>query len=124
MFDHVEYGVSNIEAAEIFYASALAPLGWVQFDSDLTAACFGPHGGPVRLLISQCQKNLTLQKLHVAFEASTHDAVNAFFAAAVTSGGTGNGEPGLRPHYSPNYYAAFVFDPDGNNVEAVCRATS
>ena len=121
MFDHVEYGVSSIEAAEKFYVSALEPLGWVQFDSDMTCACFGPAGGPVRLLISQCPAGVTLQKLHVAFEASTQDAVEAFFASAVTSGGTSNGEPGLRPQYSPNYYAAFVLDPHGNNVEAVCR---
>jgi catechol 2,3-dioxygenase-like lactoylglutathione lyase family enzyme len=122
MFDHVEYGVLNIEAAEKFYVSALAPLGWVQFDSDMTSACLGPPGGPVRLLISQCEPNAALQKLHLAFEAPTHDAVKAFFDAAITSGGTSNGEPGLRPHYSPNYYAAFVLDPDGNNVEAVCRS--
>ena len=121
MFDHVEYGVSNIEAAEKFYVSALEPLGWVQFDSDMTCACFGPAGGPVRLLISQCPADATLQKLHVAFKASTKEAVDAFFASAVTSGGTSNGEPGLRPQYSPNYYAAFVLDPNGNNVEAVCR---
>jgi catechol 2,3-dioxygenase-like lactoylglutathione lyase family enzyme len=121
MFDHVEYCVSNIEAAEKFYASALAPLGWVQFDSDMTCACFGPPGGPTRLLISQSTTDAPLQKMHIAFEALTHDDVAAFFAAALQAGGTSNGEPGHRPQYSPNYYAAFVFDPDGNNIEAVCR---
>ncbi len=121
MFDHVEYGVQDIEAAERFYVAALAPLGWVQFDSDLTSACLGPPGGPVRLLIFKRQADSTLQKLHVAFEAPAREAVDAFHDAAVKAGGTSNGGPGLRPHYSPNYYAAFVFDPDGNNVEAVCR---
>ena len=60
--------------------------------------------------------------MHVAFTAQTRAAVDAFYAAAIAAGGTDNGPPGLRPHYHPNYYGAFVLDPDGRNVEAVCHA--
>ncbi len=62
--------------------------------------------------------------LHVAFAAKTRAAIDAFYAAALQAGGTDNGPPGLRPHYHANYYAAFVRDPDGNNIEAVCHAAT
>lgn len=123
MFDQVEYGVRNFEAAHTFYKAMLAPLGWVALDENIEAgiAGYGPVDGPVRMLLSRVTPDPALHRLHIAFEATTHAHVAAFYKAGIENGGVDNGVPGPRPEYHPNYYAAFVLDPDGNNIEAVCR---
>ncbi len=124
MFDHIEFDVRDFEACQRFYRSALAPLGWVRLFENPTssAAGYGPQGGPVRFLISRTTSAGSLHKLHVAFEAPTHSAVMAFYQGGIDGGGTDNGLPGIRTSYAPNYFAAFLLDPDGNNIEAVCRS--
>jgi catechol 2,3-dioxygenase-like lactoylglutathione lyase family enzyme len=118
MIDHVTANVSDFEAAKRFYEQALEPLGYsVQADFP-GAAGFGSGGeGPDFWIGSRKERGAT----HVAFRAANRAAVDRFYEAAVAAGGTDNGPPGLRPHYHESYYAAFVHDPDGNNVEAVCH---
>ena len=123
MFDHVEYGLRNFEAAHRFYKAVLAPLGWVALDENVAGgiAGYGPPKGPVRLLLSRLAPGQGAHRMHIAFEAATHADVAAFHAAGLAAGGVDNGAPGPRPDYHPNYYAAFLLDPDGHNIEAVCR---
>lgn len=133
MLDHMTFRTQNIERARRFYAAALAPLGYaVVFDQTFDGSRIvglscsppgeapvidtwlvngpSPHGGPAHTC-----------GCHLCWRAPNRAAVNAFHAAALAHGGTNNGPPGLRPLYHPNYYGAFVIDPDGNNVEAVCH---
>jgi catechol 2,3-dioxygenase-like lactoylglutathione lyase family enzyme len=118
MIDHVTANVSDIERAKRFYEQALGPLGYsmrVEFES---AAGFGAgEGMPDFWIGSSSERGAT----HVAFTASDRGSVDAFFEAAVAAGGKDNGTPGVREHYHESYYAAFVHDADGNNVEAVCH---
>jgi catechol 2,3-dioxygenase-like lactoylglutathione lyase family enzyme len=119
MIDHVGFGVSDYEASKAFYAKALAPLGiTLLMENPDTAAGFGYDGKPFFWL----RANLPAVQggLHVAF-AAEREGVRSFHAAALEAGGTDNGAPGPRPNYHPDYYAAFVLDPDGNNIEAVCH---
>ena len=118
MIDHVTANVSDFEAAKGFYQQALAPLGYsVQMEFD-GAAGFGTGEGISDFWIgSSPERGAT----HVAFRASDRATVDAFFEAAVAAGAKDNGTPGLRPHYHESYYAAFVHDVDGNNLEAVCH---
>jgi catechol 2,3-dioxygenase-like lactoylglutathione lyase family enzyme len=126
MIDHVGFPVSNYERSKAFYARALAPLGYVlvmevgahMTESRAPAAGFGVGGKPDFWIGGEGG----LQKpLHVAVQANDRATVDAFHKAALAAGGKDNGAPGLRPHYHPNYYAAFVFDLDGHNIEAVCH---
>jgi catechol 2,3-dioxygenase-like lactoylglutathione lyase family enzyme len=126
MIDHIGFPVSNYERAKAFYARALAPLGYtlvmeVGPDENATgyAAGFGAGGKPDFWIGEEGGLN---RRLHVAILAKDRAAVDAFYHAALAAGGKDNGAPGLRQHYHPNYYGAFVFDPDGHNVEAVCHA--
>jgi len=118
MFDHITFGVTNLGKSKTFYLQALHPLG-------VDVAMEGPYGvglGRNRkpsLWISETKERPA--HLHLAFVAETREQVDAFYAAAIAAGGKDNGAPGIRPHYHPNYYGAFVFDPDGHNVEAVCH---
>jgi catechol 2,3-dioxygenase-like lactoylglutathione lyase family enzyme len=118
MIDHVTANVSDFERAKRFYEQALEPLGYsvqVEFDG---AAGFGTGGGmPDFWIGSRAERGAT----HVAFGADDRATVDAFFEAAVAAGGKDNGAPGLRPHYGESYYAAYVHDPDGNNIEVVCH---
>lgn len=117
MFDHVGLRVKDLDSSKRFYTAALAPLGLsVQYE-DTAFVGFGPKGAPALWLMSKSEKG----GAHVALAAKDRAAVNAFYAAAIEAGGKDNGKPGLRTEYSPNYYGAFVTDPDGNNVEAVCH---
>jgi len=117
MYDHVGIKVRDLKASTTFYASALAPLGHVQGYDDKTSAGFGPEGAPALWLY---QSDLPAGPgTHIAFRASDRAAVERFYEAALKAGGRDNGAPGLRADYSPTYYAAFVIDLDGNNVEAV-----
>jgi catechol 2,3-dioxygenase-like lactoylglutathione lyase family enzyme len=125
MIDHVGFPVSDYARAKAFYEKALAPLGYtlimeVQQDAhDSPAAGFGTGGKPDFWIGGEGRLN---KAVHIALTARDRATVDAFHKAAMAAGGKDNGAPGLRPHYHPNYYAAFVFDPDGHNIEAVCHA--
>ncbi len=130
MLHHLSLGAVDIERALRFYDAVLAPLGYVRVWSDLRpgeqgqAVGYGTRGGGDRLAIKQVAEPVPqIPGFHVAFSASTPAAVRAFHAAALQAGGTDNGAPGLRPHYGPTYYAAFVVDPEGHRLEAVCKGT-
>ncbi|HEY4368248.1 MAG TPA: VOC family protein [Steroidobacteraceae bacterium] len=120
MIDHTGLSVSDFARAREFYVAALRPLGYgviMEFDQaaglgDLATLKpdFWIGGGTA-----------AHPPLHVAFRAADRDAVRKFYDAAIAAGGRDNGPPGLREHYHPNYYGAFVLDPDGNNIEAVCH---
>lgn len=118
MFDHLGFGVTDYEASKAFYLRALAPLG-------VTIGMEGPYGvglgqkGKPSLWLHQTSEKPA--HLHLAFAADSRQQVDEFYRAAMEAGGKDNGPPGLRPHYHPNYYGAFVIDPDGHNVEAVCH---
>jgi catechol 2,3-dioxygenase-like lactoylglutathione lyase family enzyme len=118
MFHHVQISVSDFAKTLRFYTSALAPLGFVpqHVDEAGRSAGFGPPGA-VALWIGVGSP--PSGPVHLAFTAKDPKAVAAFHAAAVKAGGKDNGAPGPRPDYSATYHAAFVFDPDGNNIEAV-----
>jgi catechol 2,3-dioxygenase-like lactoylglutathione lyase family enzyme len=121
VIDHIKIGVSDLERSRAFYAAALAPLGFSELgpsSADRHDFSFGPPGLD-DFAISTILP--VAPGLHVAFAAERRDQVEAFHAAALAAGGVDNGEPGLRPQYSPGYYSAFVLDPDGHNVEAVCH---
>lgn len=125
MLDHIGFPVTDFVRSRGFYAKALAPLGYrivtevrLSEDDEDGYAGFGndrPHFwiGTGKPLVG---------RLHIAFVAENRAAVRAFYEAALAAGGKDNGAPGLRPHYHENYYAAFVLDPDGHNIEAVCHA--
>jgi catechol 2,3-dioxygenase-like lactoylglutathione lyase family enzyme len=127
MIDHVGFPVSDYEKSKAFYAAALAPLGYVlvmevgQAENDDPAAGFGRDGKPDFWIGGEGGLNGVL---HVAIVAGDRATVDAFYRAAIAAGGVDNGPPGLRPHYHSNYYAAFVRDPDGHNVEAVCHRSA
>jgi catechol 2,3-dioxygenase-like lactoylglutathione lyase family enzyme len=117
MFDHVGLRVRDLEASARFYAAVLAPLGHVLGPRDEASAGFGPAGSPALWLHATEGAG---GGVHVAFKAANPDVVARFHAAGLEAGGRDNGGPGPRPDYGPTYYAAFLIDPDGNNVEAVC----
>lgn len=119
MIDHVTANISDFAQAKSFYEKALAPLGYtVQAEFEGMAVGFGTGEGIPDFWIGSSDER---GAMHVAFSASDRGAVDAFYEAAVAAGGTDNGAPGVREHYHENYYAAFVHDADGNNVEAVCH---
>ena len=121
MLDHVGVNVSDYARSRSFYEAALTPLGWkvVMANDEWRAAGFGTGDKPVFWIM---RRDPVGSGAHIAFHAPSRDLVDAFHAAALEAGGTDNGAPGLREHYHPTYYAAFVLDPDGNNIEAVCHA--
>lgn len=124
MIDHLGIAVSDYNRAKSFYDKALAPLGYgivmeVGGEQDEPAAGFGSGGRPY-FWISGSKGPIS--PLHLAFSAKDRPAVDAFYRAALAAGGKDNGPPGIRAHYHPNYYGAFVLDADGNNIEAVCHS--
>ena len=126
MLDHIGFPVSDYERTKTFYLKALAPLGYSlimevkQDDSDSPAAGFGANGKPDFWIGGEGALN---KPVHVAILATDRAAVEGFYKAALAAGGRDNGAPGIRAHYHPHYYGAFVLDPDGHNIEAVCHTS-
>ncbi len=118
MYDHIGLKVSDLDASVRFYTAALAPLGHILCSKDETSAGIGPRGKPALWLYRS--KGANNGTAHVAFRATDHKAVERFHGEGLKAGGSDNGGAGPRTDYSPTYYAAFLIDPDGNNVEAVC----
>lgn len=118
MFDHVGFGVTDLAQSKAFFIAALEPLG-------ASVAMEGPWGvgigknGKPSLWLSETKERPA--HLHIAIAAESRSEVDAFYQAALAAGAKDNGAPGLRPHYHPNYYGAFVIGPDGHNIEAVCH---
>jgi catechol 2,3-dioxygenase-like lactoylglutathione lyase family enzyme len=127
MIDHVGFKVSDFDASKAFYERALAPLGYglvMEVTPEMTGtnsrhAGFGAAGKPAFWIGTG---DTTQGSLHIALMARSRSAVDAVHAAALAAGATDHGAPGLRPNYHPNYYGAFVLDPDGHNIEAVCHS--
>lgn len=128
MINHAGFPVTDIDRSRAFYEAALKPLGIGvtmvatpdQTESGGTAVGFGTKDRPGFFWIGDKEK--VGEGVHVAFDAGTRQQVDDFHRAALEAGGRDHGQPGPRPHYGPNYYAAFVLDPDGANIEAVCLA--
>jgi catechol 2,3-dioxygenase-like lactoylglutathione lyase family enzyme len=125
MIDHIGVDVTDIAKSRAFYEAALKPLGYRVIQA------LGPDQGadhPIVMFGVEAPDFVIAEDKapgpgnHIAFHAETRAAVDAFHEAALAAGGRDNGPPGLRPNYSPTYYAAFVYDPDGFNIEAVCHA--
>ena len=120
MLDHVGFAVRNYSRSKAFYEKALKPLGIrLVMEPAGEAAGFGYEGKPSFWI--EAQGRPVRGRLHIALAADSREQVDAFHAAAVGAGGTDNGRPGLRAVYHPSYYGAYVLDPDGNNIEAVCH---
>jgi len=126
MLDHIGIAVTNLQLSKRFYSAALAPLGYaliLEFSPEQVGGVgvvgFGVPPKP-DFWISGGGGNVPC--VHVAFSARNHLLVEAFYRAALSAGGRDNGAPGLRPHYHPHYFGAFVIDLDGHNIEAVCHA--
>ena len=119
MYDHVGLKVKDVDASVRFYQAVLAPLGLGLDSQDKTWAGLGPKGAPA-LWLYQADRKSSAAGTHVGFTAPDRAAVDRFHAAGLEAGGQDNGKPGIRKDYGPKYYAAFLLDPDGNNVEAVC----
>ena len=119
MFDHIGLSVNDLGASVRFYEAALAPLGVVLCSRDDSSAGFGPPGEP-SLWLYPAKKGAPARAAHVAFRAKKRADVDRFHDQGLAGGGRDNGAAGLRADYGPKYYAGFLLDPDGNNVEAVC----
>lgn len=125
MIDHTGLKVSDPNKSRRFYDTALAPLGYrvlmeipKEHTKGLVVLGYGVPPKPDFWL----SEGKPQDKLHIAFRAENHAQVDAFYQAALSAGGTDNGAPGPRPHYHKGYYGAFVLDPDGHNIEAVCHS--
>ena len=117
MLDHIGLSVSDYERSKRFYTETLAPLGYKVVMEFGTTAGFGTEHPDFWIAEGE-----GASPIHVAFTSQDRAAVDAFHKAGLAAGGRDNGAPGLRTQYHPTYYGAFVFDPDGNNVEVVCHA--
>ena len=118
MIDHTGVNVSDAAKSKVFYKAALAPLGYAMLMDGDGYGGFGVAPKP-DFWVGEGKPNVP--PVHVAFSARTRADVDAFYKAAMAAGGRDNGPPGPRPQYHPNYYGAFVLDPDGHNIEAVCH---
>jgi catechol 2,3-dioxygenase-like lactoylglutathione lyase family enzyme len=121
MIDHLSLGVRDVAKAKKFYDAALKPLGYTCLSSSETSLGYGKQAVALWIGASATPVPADLGSgLHFCFAAPTRKSVDAFYRAALGAGGRDNGKPGLRADYSPNYYAAFVIDPDGYRLEAHC----
>jgi catechol 2,3-dioxygenase-like lactoylglutathione lyase family enzyme len=124
MIDHTGLNVSDFAKSKAFYLKALAPLGYrviMELPKDLAPQGAMGIGVPPKPDFWVAGGKPQSPPLHIAFRAANRGEVDAFYQAAMAAGGRDNGPPGVRAHYHPNYYGAFVLDPDGHNVEAVCH---
>ena len=124
MIDHTGFAVTDPEASRAFYEKALAPLGYKvlmeipkEYVGGRVVLGFGEPPKPDFWI----NEGKVLQTRHIAFRAESREVVDAFYKAAIAAGGKCNGKPGPRPHYHEHYYGAFILDPDGHNIEAVCH---
>jgi catechol 2,3-dioxygenase-like lactoylglutathione lyase family enzyme len=120
MLDHVTIGVTDFERSRRFYDRALRPLGIERLYGEDGA--FAGYGAGRKAFFWIGLRGAPQTGAHIAFASPNRETVDEFHAEALRAGGKDNGAPGLRPHYDPSYYGAFVLDPDGHNIEAVCRA--
>ncbi len=125
MIDHTGVGVSDFAKSKEFYTRALRAIGYeliAEFSAEVTGTTqVAGFGEPPKADFWINAGVANQPAVHVAFRAATRDSVDAFHAAALAAGGRDNGAPGPRPHYHDHYYGAFVLDPDGHNIEAVCH---
>lgn len=123
LLSHISFGVRSIESSKTFYSAILAPLSLHLVFESKDVLGYGPNEDEeiLNMFLLTEESQTPSNGFHLAFNAPTRDAVDAFHVAAVANGGTSDGEAGLREHYGKNYYAAFVIDPDGWKLEAVCK---
>jgi catechol 2,3-dioxygenase-like lactoylglutathione lyase family enzyme len=125
MLDHLGFAVRDVTVSRAFYEKSLAPLGFgivMEVTPEMTGGdTYLGFGSPHRPQFWIGTGGPPAGRVHVAFKAQNRAAVDAFHKAALAAGGTDNGAPGIRAHYHPDYYGAFVLDPDGHNIEAVCH---
>ncbi|MCB9688847.1 MAG: VOC family protein [Alphaproteobacteria bacterium] len=125
MIDHTGVAISDPARSRAFYEAALAPLGYTVLAEIPTQVTGGKvvvgYGVAPKPDFWTNEGTPQTPRVHVAFRASDHDQVKAFYEAAIAAGGRDNGPPGPRPHYHAHYYGAFVLDPDGHNIEACCH---
>lgn len=122
MLHHISFAVSDLARSIAFYDAALGTLGYVRVWTEWAAAGYGPPGGEDLFALKARAQALAVpgDGFHLAFAAPDRRAVSGFHAAALRHGGGDNGPPGLRAEYGADYFAAFVVDPDGYRIEAVC----
>jgi catechol 2,3-dioxygenase-like lactoylglutathione lyase family enzyme len=123
MIAHVSIGVRDIDRSKRFYDAALEPLGYKCLRAARTLLGYGYGRDSIAFWVVSAERPVPPDEtsgLHFCFAAPNTDAVDAFHAVALRAGGQDNGAPGLRPEYSPDYYAAFIVDPDGYRIEAYC----
>lgn len=118
IFDHIVVNITDIEKSKRFYAGALAPLGIVLIKEEDGCIGFGNNGKPSFWI---CNHGIAQKPMHIAFTAPDRKSIDDFHSAGLLAGGKDNGEAKLREHYHPNYYGAYLLDPDGHNIEAVYR---
>ena len=119
IIDHIGFEISDYEKSKAFYIACLAPLGITQvMEFEGVAAGFGKEGKPEFWFGPHSEPH---KPMHIAFTAESREQVDQFYQAALAAGAADNGGPGIREEYHPNYYGAFVLDPDGHNIEAVCH---
>ncbi|HEV8444620.1 MAG TPA: VOC family protein [Steroidobacteraceae bacterium] len=124
MIDHTGLNVSDYAKSKAFYVKALAPLGYdilMEMPKEIVPDGGMGMGVPPKPDFWVGGGAPQSPRLHIAFRAANRAQVDAFYQAAIAAGGRDNGAPGIRAHYHPNYYGAFVLDPDGHNIEAVCH---
>ena len=120
MLDHVTIGVSNVAQSKEFYDRALGPLGITRLYAE--GEGFAGYGIGRKAFFWIGWRDTPQTGAHIAFTAQDRAVVDRFHREAIAAGGRDNGKPGIRPNYHPNYYGAFVLDPDGHNIEAVCHS--
>ena len=122
MIDHLSVGVSDLERGRRFYDAVMAPLGYRRVNDKVRSSGYGPDENQDDFyIVLVSSEGPTVPGSHVAFKANTRAAVDGFHSAALAEGGADDGSPGIWKRYHENYYAAYILDPDGNRIEAVCH---